>query len=392
MNYESSNYPFLLFFRYLNWRIIRKTISRAFQERLIGFSSEIAFNAMLALFPAILAILTALSLFEDSIQSTMRDVARQYKDVVPELAWELLKNFVAEISNTKSKGLFSLSFVVAIWVSSGALGAAMNALDRIHQIPPERRRPFWKAKLISVFITFSTILLLILASFLVLLGDSIVKFAVNSIVQLPVEQTGISLLLTLWQLLSWPIAFAVIVSTIYIIYQIYQLPVDRKKPLRKIKLLLIVIVLVSIISLSIASILIFINHIIVTLEFDYSMAAILISFWRLLSWPVALAIVAVAFAFIYRIGPSMWLKGTPILPGAILAAISWAGLSALFRLYVSNFGNYNKVYGAVGAVIVLLLWLQMTAFVMLFGDRLNATVGEEIQAQNKKKLVATIEN
>jgi membrane protein len=64
----------------------------------------------------------------------------------------------------------------------------------------------------------------------------------------------------------------------------------------------------------------------------------------------------------------------------------------LFRLYVSNFGNYNKVYGAVGAVIVLLLWLQMTAFVMLLGDQLNATVGEEIKVRKKKKLVATIKN
>lgn len=387
-----ETHPFLLFFRYLNWRIVRQTILRAFQRRLIGLSSEIAFNAMLALFPAILAILTALSLFEESIQSTITDVARQYKDVVPDLAWQLLKNFVAEISHTKSKSLFSLSFVVAIWVASGALGAAMNALDRIHQIPPEQRRPFWKAKLISVFITFSTILLLILASFLVLLGDSIVKLAVNTIVLLPVERTGVTLLLTLWQILSWPIAFAVVVTTVYSIYQIYQLPADRKQPLQKLKLLVFVIVIVSIISLLIASVLVFINHIIVTLQFDYSMAAILISFWRLLSWPAALAIVAVAFAFIYRIGPSRWVKGTPILPGAILAAVSWAILSGLFRLYVSNFGNYNKVYGAVGAVIVLLLWLQMTAFVMLLGDQLNATVGAEIKVRKKKKLLTTIKS
>jgi membrane protein len=52
-------------------------------------------------------------------------------------------------------------------------------------------------------------------------------------------------------------------------------------------------------------------------------------------------------------------------------------VSALFRLYVSNFGNYNKVYGAVGAVIVLMLWLWMSAFVLLVGHQLNVTVGEE---------------
>jgi membrane protein len=67
-----------------------------------------------------------------------------------------------------------------------------------------------------------------------------------------------------------------------------------------------------------------------------------------------------------------------------LAAISWAILSALFRLYVENFGNYNKVYGAVGAVIVLLLWLQMSSFVLLLGDQLNVTVGDTMQQSRAK--------
>jgi membrane protein len=67
------------------------------------------------------------------------------------------------------------------------------------------------------------------------------------------------------------------------------------------------------------------------------------------------------------------------MPGAMLAAISWAIISALFRLYVANFGNYNKVYGAVGAVIVLLLWLYMSSLILLLGDQLNVTVGEAMQ-------------
>jgi uncharacterized BrkB/YihY/UPF0761 family membrane protein len=59
-----------------------------------------------------------------------------------------------------------------------------------------------------------------------------------------------------------------------------------------------------------------------------------------------------------------------MMPGAVLAAVSWAILSALFRLYVANFGNYNKAYGAIGAVIVLMLWLYMSAAVLLVGDQL----------------------
>ncbi|MFB8792417.1 MAG: YhjD/YihY/BrkB family envelope integrity protein [Potamolinea sp.] len=72
------------------------------------------------------------------------------------------------------------------------------------------------------------------------------------------------------------------------------------------------------------------------------------------------------------------------MPGAFLAAISWAIASGMFRLYVGNFANYNKVYGAVGAAIVLLLWLYMTSLVLLLGEQLNVTVGEEMQKPKNK--------
>ncbi|MEM9980165.1 MAG: YhjD/YihY/BrkB family envelope integrity protein, partial [Cyanobacteria bacterium P01_D01_bin.2] len=73
---------------------------------------------------------------------------------------------------------------------------------------------------------------------------------------------------------------------------------------------------------------------------------------------------------------SRWTRGKPLIPGAVLAALSWALLSASFRMYVAQFGNYNKVYGAIGTVIILLLWLFLTSLVMLIGDQLNVTVGE----------------
>ena len=286
---------FFRFFRYLSLGTLRKTFGRAMKRRLMGLSAEMAYNAMLALFPAILAVLTAIGLFEDSLQQTFRNLAGQLSKVAPNQALDLILAFKQEISQTKSSGLFSFSFLLAIWASSGALSAAMNALDQIHKVPPEKTRPFWKAKLISLGLTIGSILLLVIASFLVFISDWVV--------QLVAHESGVSSLL---------------------------------------------------------------------------------SVWRLLSWPLALGIVATAFAFIYRFGPSRWSHGTPLMPGAVLAAISWAILSGLFRLYVANFGNYNKVYGAVGAVIVLLLWLYMTSLVLLLGDQLNVTVGEAMRKARAK--------
>jgi len=265
------------------------------KRRLMGLSAEMAYNAILALFPAILAILTAIGLFEESLQQTFHNLADQLSEVAPDEAMQLMRDFAKEINLTKNRGLFSLSFIVAIWASSGALSAAMNALDQIHEIPPEKTRPFWKAKLISLGLTIGSFLLLVIASFLVFISDLVL--------QIVVDKSGASVLLTVW---------------------------------------------------------------------------------RLLSWPLALGIIATSSAFIYRFGPSRWSHGTPIMPGAILAAISWAILSGLFRIYVANFGNYNKVYGAVGAVIVLLLWLYMTSLVLLLGDQLNVTVGEAMQQAKAK--------
>ncbi|MCC5616340.1 YihY/virulence factor BrkB family protein [Nostoc sp. CHAB 5836] len=283
---------FFRFFRHLNWRTLKKTFARTIERRLLGLASEIAFNAMLSLFPAILAIFTAIGLLAESLQNTFKQLAVQLSQVLPEQALDLIRDFATtEITNSKNSSLFSLSFVLAIWTASGAVSTAMTALDQIHQIPSENIRPFWKAKLVSLGLTVGTMLLLMLASFLVFISDWLLGMVVN-------QNDSLIFLLHLWQLLRWPLA---------------------------------------------------------------------------------LSIVATAFSFVYRYGPSKWNSGTPMMPGAILAAVFWAILSALFRLYVANFGNYNKVYGAVGAVIVLMLWLSMSAAVVLIGDQLNVIVGEDMR-------------
>jgi membrane protein len=110
---------FFRFFRYLNLVTLRKTFARAMKRRLMGLSAEMAYNAMLALFPAILAILTAIGLFEESLQSTFRELANQLSEVAPDEALQLFVILPKSINLTKNRGLFSLSFVVAIWAASG---------------------------------------------------------------------------------------------------------------------------------------------------------------------------------------------------------------------------------------------------------------------------------
>lgn len=90
-------------------------------------------------------------------------------------------------------------------------------------------------------------------------------------------------------------------------------------------------------------------------------------------WPLLLAALMAALAVLYRYGPSRrsarlkW-----ITPGAILAGILWLTASIGFSLYAANFGNYNETFGSMGAVVVLLFWFYISAYVVCIGGELNA--------------------
>lgn len=371
---------FFRFFHYLfKWKTIKRTIFYVGRRRLTGLAAEIAYSTMLGLFPAIIAVFTVIGMFEAPVGSKLGQIAINLQEILPPQVWSILSGFAAEISvnsNTSNTGWFSLSFAVAIWVFSGAIGATIAALDRISLIPRSQKRPFWQAKIVALILTVGTIALLILASFLILLGDFAIKLAI--------ELNWVALLATIWRILSGPVILAILATTFALIYQIKLFPLNRDRPFDKFKYIGFVIGVAFILLFLISWFLDYINYLIDCQDLDSTVGSFLSDIWRILSLPVSLGIVATAFACMYRFGPSRWTKGTPVIPGAILAALCWAISSNLFRLYVANFGNYNKVYGAVGTVIVLMLWLYMSSLVMLLGYQLNIIVGETIKQEKNK--------
>lgn len=90
-------------------------------------------------------------------------------------------------------------------------------------------------------------------------------------------------------------------------------------------------------------------------------------------WPVLILLSAIGLAIIYRYAPS---RNEPrwswVSSGAVVATILWVVGSALFSLYVGKFASYNKTYGSLGAVVVLLMWFWVSAFAILLGAELNA--------------------
>jgi len=93
---------------------------------------------------------------------------------------------------------------------------------------------------------------------------------------------------------------------------------------------------------------------------------------NLLPWIIAVAMIVFGLAVMYRFGPNRRGARGRIWPGVWLAVAVWAAASIGFSFYLRNFGNYNEIYGSIGAVIALLMWFYIGAFVVLLGAALNA--------------------
>jgi membrane protein len=95
--------------------------------------------------------------------------------------------------------------------------------------------------------------------------------------------------------------------------------------------------------------------------------------WNIAKWPVMLVVVMVMLAILYYTGPNAKLVGFKwVTPGSVLAVVVWIVASALFALYVANFGSYDKTYGALGGVVIFLVWVWLTNVAILLGAELNA--------------------
>lgn len=95
----------------------------------------------------------------------------------------------------------------------------------------------------------------------------------------------------------------------------------------------------------------------------------------LVRWPILTVAMVLAVTAVYRFGPCRrqarwrWISG-----GAVLATLLWVGVSILFSLYVANFSAYDRAYGTLGAIVVLLLWFYLSALVVLIGAEFNSEV------------------
>lgn len=93
--------------------------------------------------------------------------------------------------------------------------------------------------------------------------------------------------------------------------------------------------------------------------------------WNWARWAIVLMTVISIAVLVYRVGTERKQKWREVLPGALLATTLWLIATLFFNSYVQRFGSYNQVYGSLGAVIVLLIWMFLTSYALLYGAEFN---------------------
>ena len=157
---------------------------------------------------------------------------------------------------------------------------------------------------------------------------------------------------------------------------------------RKVSVLLL---LIGIIMIAIAGILIIFGKIAVNrlVELDILEKSLVISILIFLKWIVVVLLLFLAISFLYYLAPARRHDFRFITPGSTLATLLFILTSLGFSAYVNNFGPYNKLYGWIGTLMVILLWLYLNSIALLIGFELNVSIKDAIAVDSEGDGIVT---
>lgn len=96
--------------------------------------------------------------------------------------------------------------------------------------------------------------------------------------------------------------------------------------------------------------------------------------WNLIRYIAVIVIMVFVFALLYRYTPAEKIPWKEVIPGAIFSSLGWIVISLIFSFYVDNIANYSRLYGSLGAVFALMIWLYITSFILLIGAEINSVL------------------
>jgi len=271
---------------------LKRTWSEFREDNMSDWAAALTYYSVLAIFPALLAVVSVLGLIGPSATQPLID---NINTLAPGPAKDLLVSSIRNIQHSSGAAgvLFVVSIALAIWSASGYVAAFMRASNVIYDVC--EGRPIWKTLPTRVLTTLALLVMLALVA----VGVTVTGSVASSVGQsLGVGDTAVTV-------------------------------------------------------------------------------------WGIAKWPVVVLVVMAMFGLLYWAAPNVkhprfrW-----VTPGSIAGVVLWIVASVLFAVYVGNFSSYNKTYGALGGVIVFLIWLWISNIALLLGAELNAETerGRQIEA------------
>ena len=272
--------------------MLKRTVREFKEDELVDRAAALTYFGVLAIFPALLALVSTLGLVGRSATQPLID---NLGTVAPGPAKDIITTAIENLQRSRTSGgvLFIVGIAVAFWSASGYVAAFMRASNAIYEI--EEGRPIWIKAPVRLGVTLVLGILLALTALAVVLTGGLAEQAGNL---LGIGETAVTV-------------------------------------------------------------------------------------WDIAKWPVLLAVVSLMFAILYWASPNVkqpafrWVS-----PGGMVAVIVWLIASAAFAFYVANFGSYNKTYGALGGVIIFLIWLWLSNIAVLLGAEFNAEIERSRQIES----------
>ena len=150
---------------------------------------------------------------------------------------------------------------------------------------------------------------------------------------------------------------------------------EETRPFLKLKAVSLAITLVLTFTIIFSMILIVFGGILGTQFFHFlGFSDIFLNIWSYFRLIIALIAIILVFIFLYYSAPNRRMRFKEVLPGAIIASISWVIVSFAFSFYANNLGNYTAVYGSLGGIFALLTWIYLSSIIFLLGAEINASL------------------
>jgi membrane protein len=198
--------------------VFRKTMREFSADQCTDIAATLTYYGVLALFPALLAIVSLLGVFGQG-RGAIETLLGVVDDVAPAGTTDIIEDPLMQFASSPAAGFALVSgIVLAIWSASGYVGAFSRAMNRIYEI--EEGRPFWKLKPVQLLVTVIAIVLILIAA-LILIVSGPVTDAVGDALGLGEVAT------TVWSIAKWPVLAFVLVLILAILY--YATP-NAKQP------------------------------------------------------------------------------------------------------------------------------------------------------------------